>query len=415
MKNICNFILLILLIGCTNKNTSTRTDLVVKINQSMDGVETIPEWLQLEVGNTLPSDSLNIWIPTGNIKTSTMIRVPRFPTELIKENLEKTPFDLSRYKIKLLENDVVSKITGVKNEQISVQLAIAAKQNISNLNVKISDFISSTGEKISKSNIKIRYVKYVPVQRARSELSWTGKPEEIYGPEVSGYGAPDVVADPLLELAYVDVPAYRAQPVWLTFSIPKNAKPSIYKGNISIQTNEFKKRIIPIEIEVLDTEIPDPKDYKFFLDLWLNPKAIAVANHLEIWSEKHWELIESYMEDLVSRGAKTITTTITHDPWKIEWVNGTKHSQTGIGYSPMIQWNRSKDDTWSYDYSVFDRYVTLALKIGLTERIDVFSLTPFEWGGKRYVTYFDEDKGEIIEQPYGQFDSEYKEHWKRFL
>ena len=419
MKNLCTLLLLALLISCVDKKTSNlENDDVAK--HSMDNIVSIPKWLEFEVAKTLPSDSLNVWIPTGNIETSTAIRVPRFPIQLSGENLKNSLFDLKRYKIELIDTNLELVITGVKNEQISAQMAVAAKQHIKNLHINISDFKSETGEVISKAHSNIRFAQYVPVQRARSELSWTGKPEEIYGLEVSGYGAPDVVADPLLELENVDVPAYRAQAVWFTFKIPKTTEAGLYKGTVSIQTDEFETKEISFNIKVVDVQIADAKDYKFFLELWLNPNAIAVANNLELWSEKHWKLIGKYMEDLVSRGAKTITTTINQDPWLLDWKNGIKRSQTGIGFAPMIQWNLTKEGSWFYDYSVFDRYVELALEKDLKERIDVFSLTPFEWERKenkvyRNIVYFDESSRSFINKSYRQFDVEYKEHWKRFL
>ena len=48
-------------------------------NQVMDPVTEIPEWLKVTVESALPSDSLNVWIPTGELATSSLIRVPRFP------------------------------------------------------------------------------------------------------------------------------------------------------------------------------------------------------------------------------------------------------------------------------------------------------------------------------------------------
>lgn len=413
-KNVFYLLLVLVFFSCLEEGPQKSSNKKEIVTQTMDGIEAIPDWLKMEIGNVLPSDSLNIWVPTNSFETSSMIRVPRFSVSYQRERLKNKPYDMKRFDISLYNNKEL-KLTGVKNEQISAQIAIAAKQNINSLKVTSSNFIAENGSQIEYKNVKIRYAKYVPVQRARSELSWTLSPEEIYGPEVSGFGMPDVIADPLIELSEIDVPEFRTQPIWFTFFIPKNTKEGVYKGIIIIETKEFVKKEIPISIKVINETIPDAKDYKFFLDLWLNPNAIAVANNLDLWSENHWILVEKYMKDLVSRGAKTITTTITHDPWKIGWINGTRHSQTGIGFAPMIQWNLTKNKTWTYDYSIFDKYVKLALKSGLKERIDVFSLTPFEWGGKRYVTYFDKEKGKIIEKAFEQSDEEYETLWINFL
>ncbi|MEB3374360.1 DUF6067 family protein [Bacteroides sp. CR5/BHMF/2] len=132
----------------------------------------------------------------------------------------------------------------------------------------------------------------MPVERARSEYTWTARQEDVYGEEVSGTGSPDVVADPLMELEAVDVPAYRAQPVWFTVEIPESATPDIYRGKLVIHTDQYQEVALNLAVNVLEPTLPAPKDYSFFLDLWFNPNAIAVEKGVEPWSEKHWELID---------------------------------------------------------------------------------------------------------------------------
>ena len=63
-------------------------------NQVMDPVTEIPEWLEVTVESALPSDSLNVWIPTGELATSSLIRVPRFPAPKHENDKQPSPFDI---------------------------------------------------------------------------------------------------------------------------------------------------------------------------------------------------------------------------------------------------------------------------------------------------------------------------------
>ncbi|MBL4561456.1 MAG: hypothetical protein JKX79_10790 [Labilibaculum sp.] len=367
IRNIFVLIVFIIQFSCTSKKNNTKTENL----RSFDGIENIPEWLKLNVEEALPFDGLNIWIPTNNFQTSSLVRVPRFPRKFSESEINNNEA-LNFFEIITLPPDKVLNLTAVRNEQVSAQIALGAKIDLSNVSVNINKLVSLNGENLNSKNIQIRFVKYVPVHRARSEYVWSPKLESIIGEGVSGTMDPNVVADPLIEIESVNVPAYRAQPVWLTFKIPKGTHPGVYEGNISIHSDEYGLISHKLKLQVLEQELPDPKDYKFHLDLWLNPSAIAEYYGLEHWSQAHWDMILKYLTDYASGGGKNITTTITHEPWHKPWLNGTTRSQIAFGYRSMIDWIKNEDGSWSFDYSVFDKYVDMATKVGIDEAINAF-------------------------------------------
>jgi hypothetical protein len=378
---------------------------------TMDPVSEVPEWLNMLVDAALPADSLNVWIPTGELATSSLIRVPRFPSLKRGEDKESSPFDIHP-----VNTSDVHRITGVRNEQQSFQIAIASRKELTGVTVKVTDLLSESGNKLNAGNIRIRYVRYVPVQRARSEFIWTARPEEVYGKEVSGFGAPDVVGDPLVDMPEVNVPAYRAQPIWFTLEIPKSAAPGTYQGKLVVHTDQYEEFAINLSVNVLQQTIPSPKEYGFFLDLWFNPHAVAVVNGLEPWSEEHWKQLEPYLKDLASRGAKTVTATIVPYPWAIGWLNGSRRSQTCIGYPSMVNWLRDASGNWCFDYSIFDRFVETCFRHGIDRRIDAFSLTAFEQKGKACeIVFRHKENNRLDTLRYQGMDTEYETIWSCFL
>ncbi|MDO5980954.1 DUF4091 domain-containing protein [Flavivirga spongiicola] len=389
--------------------------LTKKINEtiSLDDIETVPEWLNLNVDEVFLTDSLNIWVPTGNFQTSSLIRVPRFPRKFSEEELIENEA-LKDFEIVNLVKESVLELTAVKNEQVSAQIALGSKKDISKLKVSINGLKASNGEVINKENFQIRYVKYVPIQRARSEYDWSPKLEEIIGEGVSGNMTPDIVGDPLLELKFVDIPAYRAQPVWITFRVPENVNPGTYKGSITISSKQHADVVHKIKLHIQKEKLPDPKDYKFHLDLWLNPSAIAEYYNLEHWSEPHWSMISKYLKDYASRGGKNLATTITHEPWLKPWISNSTRSQIAFGYRSMVQWTLNEKGDWEFDYSVFDRYVDMATQLGIDEAINTFSMAPFK-ETKQRLHYFDKKDNAFKNLELDIHDVLYKDIWTKFL
>ena len=389
------------------------TSIKIVNSNNLDNISEAPEWLKVVVDEALPDEGLNVWIPAGNFQLSPLVRVPRFLRSFTDAELASNPA-LKKFQIEPMSVAANLQLSGVRNEQISAQLGLAARQELNNVQVKTSSLKSREGLVIEADQIEIRYVQYVPVQRSRSEYIWSAKYEDVAGNEVSGFMSPDVVGDPLVELEYVDVPAYRAQAIWFTFKIPKNAVPGRYKGTINLFCNEFSKETYNLEIEVLDKSIPDPADYEFFLDMWLNPNSIAFNHQVEPWSEDHWTLLVKYMKDLASRGGKAITATITQEPWRKPWLHDSQKPQTLLGFESLVKWKMKENKTWEFDFSLFDRYVQTSMEAGLKERINVYSLTSFN--GQERIEYEDQMSGEVKEQVFSSIeDAEYKSAWSAFL
>jgi hypothetical protein len=350
----------------------------------------VPFYLAARVGSLLQEDGLNVWIPEGSFRKSHLVRVPRFP-----ESIEK-------------REEGGLKLEGIRNEQISAQLAIASTKNIKNLGVSVSDLTSTDGEKISSENIQIRFVKYLPV--VSKPIAWGATVDSVVGKGMSGDRNPDVVGDPLVEIENVNVPALRAQPIWFTFKIPKTAKKGTYRGKIKISAYNYEPKIYELKIEVHDLELPDAKDYKFHLDIWMNYNAIAALHDVPAWSDEHWNLIKKYMKDLASHGQKVIGVTIIDEPWQIDWYGW--RSQTEIGYEGMIKW-KYENEKWSFDYSIFDRCVESGFECGLGPWIGAYSMLVFR--GKQRITYYDVDMEEEVVEYVDVGSSRWKEAWTAFL
>ncbi len=390
---ITSMILILVFLGCTPDPTTG--DPVDAGYANLDGIDKVPEWLLLEVEKALPNEGLNVWVPTGQFQSSSLLRIPRFPTKSDG--------------IVPVGNKHVLELESIRNEKISAQIAVASTEDLTNLRGEVSDFRSNSGAIIEAENSRVRFVKFVPVHEAHIGAKY----DDVSVEGVSGFKAPDVVGDPLVEAPQVDVPKLRVQPVWFTFSIPEDTEPGMYEGSIELHTDQNETVQFSLSLQVHDIVIPDPADFVFDLDIWFNPFSIADFYDVEPWSDEHWEWLQHYFTDLASRGQKKITTTIVEQPWKISWLHGEYRSQTESPYKSMVKWELQPNGQWSFDYSVFDRYVELAQKHGKGPDITAYSMLVFR--GPERITYFDVQKEEMVEEQIDIMDNRYGEIWGIFL
>lgn len=213
----------------------------------------------------------------------------------------------------------------------------------------------------------------------------------------------DIVLAPdrLVKAKSMAVPAKTVRPVWLTINIPRDAAPGKYKGTV-IAKADGKSFAIPYTLEVSKRILPEPKDWKFHLDLWQNPYAVARYFDVPLWSEEHFKAMRPIMEYLASAGQKVITASIFQHPW---------NSQTEDPFESMVGKFKGLDGTWKYDYSVFDKWIEFMMSCGITEQIDCYSILPWHLT----FEYFDAALNVSVSKKMDPGSKEYEDYMLPFL
>ena len=228
---------------------------------------------------------------------------------------------------------------------------------------------------------------------------------EVYGQ--CGFRKPGqydslMVADIIDIVESKDVPANTVQPVWVSVRVPSDAAPGMYTGRLVVSGDNFSRCSIPFRLEVSDRVLPEPSDWKFHLDLWQNPYSVARYHNVELWSKEHFDLMRPVMKILADAGQKSVTATILDRPW-----NG----QTYDPFGSMVTKTRNADGSWSYDYTVFDRWVEFMEEVGIDGQINCYSMIP--WALR--FDYIDGATGrmEYVEAAPGS--SAYRIYWSQFI
>lgn len=124
-----------------------------------------------------------------------------------------------------------------------------------------------------------------------------------------------------------------------------------------------------LTVKVLDRVLPPPAAWKYYLDLWQHPWAVARINGLTPFSDAHYRAMEPLWKQLASAGQKALTVTLVDKPW---------NRQCYDAYGSMIGRRKGADGKWSFDYSVFDRYVEFGRACGIGPHISCYTMCP--WG-----------------------------------
>ena len=290
-----------------------------------------------------------------------------------------------------VERAVSWKGSGWRGERISAQLVLWSSASIEQVACEFTPFVSN-GNALNADVAQARFVRYVLT--------------DIYEPGCKYHNSEDLPVslspDMLDTMRCFNLEAKTTRPVWLAFDIPSDAQPGVYTGTLSIHARKQKTQKLDISIEVLPQTLPESKDWIFHLDLWQHPSAVARVNNVGHWSEEHWQLLESQMKLLADAGQKVITATLNKDPW---------NHQCYDAYEDMIIWTKNTDGNWTYDYAVFDRWVELMMRLGVTKMINCYSMIP--WNNDLH--YYDAASGTCIDVIVQPGSKEFFDLWAPFL
>jgi hypothetical protein len=283
------------------------------------------------------------------------------------------------------------KLTGWKGEKLSAQLLLWSTDEIKQVELEFDEF-KSANTLLPATVAQARFVRYVMTDEFASGCGHR-KPEDF---------AASLSADMLDNLDNFTIEPKTARPVWLTFKIPSDAAAGTYKGKLKLYAERVFAEDFEIEIEIVDRLLPEPSEWVYHLDLWQHPSAVARVHNLELWSDAHFEKMKPLMKMLANAGQKVITTTLNIDPW---------NNQCFDAYSDMIIWTKNIDQSWSFDYTVFDRWVEFMMDLGIDKMINCYSL--LTWNNKLH--YNDMEKKELVTLELKAQSDEYAEIWSIFL
>ena len=165
--------------------------------------------------------------------------------------------------------------------------------------------------------------------------------------------------------------------LWVKIDVPTDMAPGKYTVKTNVGTLIFEETAtrldvcesVEMEIEVVEAVVPKQK---LVYTRWFYADCIADVHQTEIFSERHWQLIESYIAAAADVGINMILTPIHTPPLDTE-----------IGKTrPCVQLVdiEKKGDLYEFNFDKFSRFVAICKKNGIEyfEMAHLFS----QWGSK---------------------------------
>ncbi len=290
------------------------------------------------------------------------------------------------YRVPQLKETTKAEITAWKGERANVEAVLYSNSDQGDLRVRFVD---------KNSNVipwcKARFLNYVITDDYKSCGTHDMKLEQWLVPDVIDQDKPHAV------------PARETRPVWCSIEVPRDAATGAQK--VSLQILNAKGKVVKtlgLTINIVDHTLPAVADQKFHLDLWQQPYAVSRYYGVERWSDAHIAALRPYLEALGKAGQKVVTTIMFYEPWG---------DQSHDKFSAMVKSTKKADGTWSYDYTIFDKYVELCAEYGIDKQINCYSMVPWDMTFR----YYDEASAKDVDVKTTTSSDTYKDIWTNFL
>ncbi|MBL7220502.1 MAG: DUF4091 domain-containing protein [Phycisphaerae bacterium] len=215
-------------------------------------------------------------------------------------------------------------------------------------------------------------------------------------------GGGQLLGDILEPARPIGLPGNSTRPIWVSVNVPPDAAPGVYGGTLGVKDTAGHSVAFKLTVDVLNNVLPAPKHWSFHLDLWQHPWAVARIHGYKPWSPQHWSKLREVLALAANAGQKCLTATIVDRPWG---------RQTQDAFGSMIAPTRNSDGSWTYDYTLFDKYVAFGLKCGIDRQINCYSMVP--WGNNLY--YQDAASGKYVKITAKPGSKEYSDYWSPLL
>ena len=138
-------------------------------------------------------------------------------------------------------------------------------------------------------------------------------------------------------------------PLWVRVKVPEDCRTGTYIGTVTVTTADESPVKVPVDLTVLPWTMPDPQDFRTWVELIQSPDTLAVEYDVPLWSDKHFALIARSFELVSDTGARSL------------YIPAVAHTNLGNEQS-MIRWIKKADGKYDWDFSVMDRYLDTAQK-----------------------------------------------------
>ncbi len=206
------------------------------------------------------------------------------------------------------------------------------------------------------------------------------------------------------------------QPIRVSVEAPADAAAGDYSGVLTVRAEGLAPVAVPVQLTVCGWTLPEAKEYVSHTGIVQSPESVALFYKAPLWSEKHWELVGQSMKLLGRAGTNAVFLPLI--------------ARHHFGKEGMVRWTKNADGTYGHDYTIFDKYLALALEhMGKPQVACLYAWEPNYAADSRYnrdpknetkqtapVNVLDPKTGEVSEMPSPFYGApECADFWKPVL
>lgn len=310
-------------------------------------------------------------------------------------SLEKAFFDQS-----INDFEAVEKISALKGERLSLQLLYAFTDDDRHRSPRFHTPVF--GGELAEF-VNARNVKHLPVTKYDGDYS---------NPYVSEYLRlpPALFPDLLSPLAGGNrfaICDMMLESIWVEIDIPSDFKAGEYTLTVDIDQNElppFEREHVAstsVKIEVINATLPEQS---LIHTEWFYTDCLANYFNVDVWSERHWEIIESYAKCAVKNGINMLLTPV-FTPELDTAIGGERLTTQLVGI-------KKSQNRYSFNWKLLDRWIEMCNRVGIKyfEIAHLFT----QWGATHAPKIMATVDGEY-KQIFGWDTDAHGEEYKKFI
>jgi len=160
-----------------------------------------------------------------------------------------------------------------------------------------------------------------------------------------------------------------------------------------------------LTVEIIDAELP-PQTLKF--TQWFYCDCLANYYNCEVWSERHWEIVESFARTARKNGINMLLTPV-FTPSLDTYIGGERLTTQLVGVT-------KNENEYSFDYSLLDRWIDMCDRVG----IEYLEIAHFftQWGAQhapKVMATVDGEYKQIFGWETDAVSNEYTEFLRQFI
>ena len=266
-------------------------------------------------------------------------------------------------------------LCAARGEYESGQFGVCASDKAHSLSLTVSALAHENGTTL----LPAESVRLRPIQTVRVNKNTPSAENTVV--RQAPFDCPDI----LTEEKTVALALNQSQGVWVTILVPNDALEGRYTGTITLE-NEAISAQIPLELTVFPFTLPSERH--LWVTDWFSMGSFAKVHNVPLYSEEFWPILKRYFVNMAEHRQNIVMT-----PWVPDnaFVKATRHSS----------------GSWSVDFSLLERFLSLAEECGVAEQIELSHCGGVDRNKHEIfllqAQVFDEKEGKVVSLPGDQW------------